>query len=232
VKRLEIKPRPNWQAEVERVGLTFHTPEGHAYWDESACYRFSAREVDEIEAATEELQRICLAAGQFIIDHDRFDDFHIPTAARPLIRDAWEKEPPSIYGRFDLMYNGSGPPKLLEYNANTPTSLLEASVVQWYWHLDKMPGTDQFNSIHEKLIAQWREILPYLKSGHLHFTAMNNAEDMTTIEYLRDTAQQGGIRTSALAIDQIGWNERAREFRNLEEHRIESIFRFIHGNGC
>jgi glutathionylspermidine synthase len=224
VKRLLVPPRRNWQAEVERLGLTFHTPEGHSYWDESVCYGFRSREVDEIEAATEELQRLCLAAGQFIIDNDRFDDFQIPAAARPHIRDAWEKEPPSIYGRFDLMYHGDGPPKLLEYNANTPTSLLEASVVQWYWHLDKMPGTDQFNSIHEKLIAQWREILPYLKGGHLHFTAMNNAEDMTTISYLRDTAQQGGIRTSALAIKQIGWNERAREFRDLEERRIDSIF--------
>jgi glutathionylspermidine synthase len=224
MKRLQIKARPNWQAEVERLGLKFHTPEGHPYWDESVCYRFSAREVDELEAATEELQRLCLLAGQFIIDHDRFDDFHIPAAARPLIRDAWEKEPPSIFGRFDLMYNGSSPPKLLEYNANTPTSLLEASVIQWYWHLDQMPGTDQFNSIHEKLIAQWREIQPYIKGNHLHFTAMNNAEDMTTISYLRNTAQQGGIQTSALAIGQVGWNERAREFRDLDERRIENIF--------
>jgi glutathionylspermidine synthase len=224
VKRLQIKARPNWQAEVERLGLKFHTPEGHPYWDESACYRFNAREVDQLEAATEELQRLCLLAGQFIIDNDRFDDFHIPAAARPFIRDAWEKEPPSIYGRFDLMYNGNSPPKLLEYNANTPTSLLEASVIQWYWHLDKMPGTDQFNSIHEKLIAQWREILPYVKSNHLHFTAMNNAEDMTTISYLRNTAEQGGIGTSALGIDQIGWNERAREFRDLDDRRIEDIF--------
>jgi glutathionylspermidine synthase len=224
VKRLEITPRPNWQAEVERLGLKFHTPEGHPYWDESVCYRFSSREVDELEAATEELQRLCLQAGQFIIDNDRFDDFHIPAAARPLIRDAWEKEPPSIYGRFDLMYDGSAPAKLLEYNANTPTSLLEASVIQWYWHLDQMPGTDQFNSIHEKLIAQWREIQPYIKGNHLHFAAMSNAEDMTTISYLRNTAQQGGIKTSALGIDQIGWNERAREFRDLEERRIENVF--------
>lgn len=83
MKRLQIKARPNWQAEVERHGLKFHTPEGHPYWDESVCYRFNAREVDELEAATEELQRLCLLAGQFIIDHDRFDDFHIPAAARP-----------------------------------------------------------------------------------------------------------------------------------------------------
>lgn len=224
MKRLRVKPRANWQAEVEKLGLQFHSPEGNPYWDESVCYRFSAREVDELERATEELQRLCLEAGQFIIDNDRFDDFHIPEAARPLICAAWEQEPPSIYGRFDLMYQGAFPAKLLEYNANTPTSLLEASVIQWYWHLDQMKGTDQFNSIHEKLIAQWREIQPYLKSGQLHFTSMDDAEDLTTITYLRDTAEQGGIRTSALTIDQIGWNERAREFRDLDERRIENIF--------
>ena len=142
-----------------------------------------------------------LKAGQYIIDNDRFDDFHIPAAARRLIRDTWETEPPSIYGRFDLMYNGNGPAKLLEYNANTPTSLLEASVIQWYWHRDTMRGKDQFNSIHEKLIAQWREIAPYVKGGHLHFTAMNDAEDITTISYLRDTAEQGGITESTKRAD-------------------------------
>jgi glutathionylspermidine synthase len=228
MRRLLIRPRSNWQAQVEQLGLVFHTPEGRPYWDESACYRFSSREVDALEAATEELQQLCLKAGQFIIDNDRFDDFRIPKAARPAIREAWEQEPPSIYGRFDLMYDGSGPPKLLEYNANTPTSLLEASVVQWHWHLDSKPGTDQFNSIHEKLIAQWRDIRTWMKSnGHgtqLHFASMDDAEDTTTVTYLRDTAEQGGISTSAMLIREIGWNEPAREFRDLDERRIDNIF--------
>jgi glutathionylspermidine synthase len=224
VQRLRIRPRNNWQAAVEKPGLQFHTPEGRTYWDESVCYRFRSREVDELEAATEELQQLCLKAGQFIIDNDRFDDFHIPAAVRPLIRKAWENEPPSIYGRFDLMYNGTSPPKLLEYNANTPTSLLEASVIQWYWHLDTKIGKDQFNSIHEKLIAQWREIQPYLKPNRLCFTSMDNAEDWTTVTYLRDTAEQAGIHTSALVINQIGWNEPAGEFRDLKGNRIDNVF--------
>lgn len=224
MQRLRIRPRQNWQAAVEKLGLQFHTPEGRPYWDESVCYRFRSREVDELEAATEELQQLCLKAGQFIIDNDRFDDFHIPAAARPLIREAWEKEPPSIYGRFDLMYNGASPPKLLEYNANTPTSLLEASVIQWYWLQETKIGRDQFNSIHEKLIAQWREIKPYLKPNRLCFTSMDDAEDWTTITYLRDTAEQAGIKSSALVINQVGWNERAREFRDLREDRIDNIF--------
>src|SRR5579863_10353777 len=101
MKRIAIKPRPNWQADVERHGLTFHTPGGERYWDESVCYHFTASEIDEIEAATEELQKLCLAAGQFILDNDRMGDLCIPEAARPAIRAAWEQEPPSIYGRFD-----------------------------------------------------------------------------------------------------------------------------------
>ena len=58
-----------------------------------------------------------------------------------------------MYGRFDLAYDGTTPPKLLEYNADTPTSLLEAAVIQWRWQQDMRPERDQFNSIHERLLA-------------------------------------------------------------------------------
>src|SRR5207248_5991552 len=55
-----------------------------------------------------------------------------------------------------LAYNGSGPPKLLEYNADTPTSVLEAAVIQWFWMKDVFPRMDQFNTIHERLIEAWK----------------------------------------------------------------------------
>jgi glutathionylspermidine synthase len=224
MRRELVDPRPNWRPEVERLGLIYHTPNGVAYWDESACYRFSSAEIDEIEAATEELQQLCLKAGQFIIDNDRFADLHIPPAAIPAIKDAWEKEPPSIYGRFDLAYDGRNPPKLLEYNAQTPTALLEASVVQWYWRQEVRPATDQFNSIHEKLIAKWQDLRSYLKGDALYFMHVDDAEDMMTVSYLRDTAGQAGIRTSALRVGEVGWNESGQCFRDLEEKTIRSLF--------
>ncbi len=224
MKRLPLTPRPNWPEQVEKLGFSFHTPHGEPYWDESACYQFEVAEIDELEAATEELQRICLAAGQFIIDHDRFDDLDIPAAARPAIRESWDAEPPSLYGRFDLAYDGTSPPKLLEYNANTPTALLEASVVQWYWRQEVFPATDQFNSIHEKLIAKWRDLKHYLKGGTLYFTSMPAEEDLTTIGYLRDTAQQAGLITEQLLVRQLGWNESAGQFRDLQEQAIKSLF--------
>jgi glutathionylspermidine synthase len=170
------------------------------------------------------LQNLCLKAGQFIIDNDRFDDLAIPHEARDAIRHTWESEPPSIYGRFDLLYDGSGPPKLLEYNANTPTGLLEAAVVQWDWRAEVFPATDQFNSIHEKLTDKWSELRRYLRSRTLHFTCMPNDEDLMTVTYLRDMAQQAGLATKHLFVRDIGWQRRDSTFRDLDEQVIHSIF--------
>ena len=35
-------------------------------------------------------------------------------------------------------YDGQGPAKLLEYNADTPTSVFETGVFQWVWLEDAM----------------------------------------------------------------------------------------------
>ena len=236
MQRIPLTPRDNWQQKVESVGLTFHTLEnGTPYWDESAAYQFTAAEIDTLEAAGNKLQEMCLAAAQHIIDEKRYPELDIPAAAIEAIEWAWNNEPPALYGRFDLSWAGAqsgSAPKLLEYNADTPTSLLEAAVVQWHW-LKDMPQSlvsykpDQFNSIHEKLIAKWRDIDPYL-SKPIYFAALDNPdnpEDQLTVTYLRDTAQQAKLETRQLAMHDIGWNDSQQAFLDLDEHPIFSIFK-------
>jgi glutathionylspermidine synthase len=234
MQRIPLTPRENWQQKVESVGLTFHTLEnGTPYWDESAAYQFTAAEIDTIEAAGYQLQEMCLAAAQHIIDEKRYAELDIPTSAIEAIEWAWNNEPPALYGRFDVSWSGaqSGQaPKLLEYNADTPTSLLEAAVVQWHW-LKDMPHSlvsskpDQFNSIHEKLIAKWKDIDPYL-SKPIYFAALDNPEeDQLTVTYLRDTAQQAGLDTRQLSMQEIGWNDAQQAFLDLDDHPIFSIFK-------
>jgi len=147
MKRLSITPRPDWRQRVESVGMLYHTIEGETYWDESACYQFTRSEIDALDLATAELHSLCLDAVEEVIRRDLFSRLCIPTECASLVIGSWEMDEPSIYGRFDLCWDGSGQPKLLEYNADTPTSLLEASVVQWFWLRDTQPGADQFNSI-------------------------------------------------------------------------------------
>jgi glutathionylspermidine synthase len=231
VKRLAIAPRPGWQAEVERAGLLWHTAGGEPYWNESACYVFRGAEIEAIAAATAELHRLCLAAGQAILDRDLFGRFGIPPWVVPLIRRAWEEEPPALYhGRFDLGYDGRNPPKLFEYNCDTPTALFEAAVVQWEWKEAVYPHHDQYNSLHESLVAKWRQLAPLLPGKmpgkRVHFTHVDDepGEDTLTVTYLRDTAEQGGVATAPILIEDVGWDSQSRRFVDLENRPIDTLF--------
>ena len=86
MQRTSITPRAGWQQIVEGYGLIWHTADDQLYWNESACYRFTAAEIDTIEAATAELYRLCMAAAQHVIDNNLFSRFGIPESVIPLIR--------------------------------------------------------------------------------------------------------------------------------------------------
>ncbi len=224
MKRIELTPRPDWQARVEALGFHFHTMDG-VYWDESACYRFSAAGIDTLEAATAELEARCSEAAGRVIESGELERFRIPEPFHKLVRDSWEDDEKSLYGRFDLSWDGRGEPKMLEYNADTPTALLEASVAQWYWLRDVFPGDDQFNSLHEKLVERWKRIGEDVPGNRIvHFAAVDaSPEDQGNLDYLRDTALQAGLDARALAVADIGWN--GKVFTDLEETPIAVLFK-------
>ncbi|MDE3165653.1 MAG: glutathionylspermidine synthase family protein, partial [Acidobacteriota bacterium] len=222
MRRITTDPRPDWQRKVEEYGLTWAAG-AQPYWNEAAFYEFTAKEVDALEAATNELEAMTLKAAQHIIDNQLYSRMGIPAAAVPLIENSWEAEPPSLYGRFDLAYDGVNPPKLLEYNADTPTSLLEAAVIQWYWLQDRFPKRDQFNSIHERLIALWKELAGYLPNRRLDLCSMDDAEDGMTVTYLQDTAQQAGLTANIFPIDEIGWD--GANFVGPEGDTLGAVFK-------
>ena len=224
MRRHSIEPRAKWQASVERVGLTFHTLEdGKPYWDESAYWEFTAAEVDRLEAATAEIQRLALAAGDVMLERNWLDRMGIPAAAHARIRETWLSEPPALYGRLDLAYDGRQI-KLLEYNADTPTALLEAAVAQWYWLEDRFPEADQFNSLHEKLVAKWKDLQGYVAQP-VYFAQDGAEEDRMTVTYLRDTAQQAGLKTVGLGMGEIGWQETQGQFVDPGLKPIGTIFK-------
>jgi glutathionylspermidine synthase len=224
MRRHKFVARSNWQQQVENVGLTYHTlSDGTPYWDESVYWEFSSAEIDRLEAATAEIQRLAFAAGEHILEHDRLAEMHIPPAAAARIRETWRMEPPALYGRLDLAFDGRQI-KLLEYNADTPTALIEAAVVQWYWLRDCFPDYDQFNSLHEKLLAKWKDLTPYV-SQPVYFAHDGSEEDHMTISYLRDTAQQAGLRTAAIPMHEIGWEAAKSRFVDQGRQPIRTLFK-------
>lgn len=224
IKKLRIDPQ--WQSRLESIGYGYHTLDDVPYWVDDYYYEIQNREADLIYKATNELWQMCLDAVEYIIKNREYRHFHIPDFMIPHIERSWEDDEPSLYGRFDFAYDaGVGALKMLEFNADTPTSLFETGIVQWYWKNHYFPElTDQFNSVHEQLIESWRGLKPYLKGDILHFScAKETLEDLTNVEYLRDTAIQAGIETKLVYIDDIGWTEHG--FVDLEGLPIRSIFK-------
>ncbi|MGW1589476.1 glutathionylspermidine synthase family protein [Streptomyces sp. NPDC002386] len=237
MERRTITPRPDWQRTVEEQGLVYpltRHPDGtlRPYWDESAYYVLTLDEVEALEETVAELHRMCLAAAAHIVGEDRFADLGI-TDPRIVaaVTEAWHRraELPTVYGRFDLRYDGTGPAELLEYNADTPTSLVEAASPQWFWMEERFPGADQWNSLHERLVDAWREQAALLPPGSpLHFahsSADELGEDLMTVAYLKETAEQAGLTTDWISMEEIGWDTLSGRFVDNGLRFIRAVFK-------
>jgi glutathionylspermidine synthase len=230
MQRIVCPERDDWRVTAEACGFDFHTIDGERYWDERAYYAFTLDEIErQIETPTGEIDAMCLElVGRAIDDEKYLQRLKIPEAFWPLISESWHRDDSSLYGRLDFSFGGRGPAKLLEYNADTPTSIFEAAVFQWTWleqaierHI--IPArADQFNSIHERLIEAWKK----LGAGrHLHLAGMTaSLEDAATLAYLEDTARQAGLPTTLIDIEDIGLRDDGL-FVDLDVRPIELSFK-------
>jgi glutathionylspermidine synthase len=230
MQRIACPERADWQVLAEQVGFDFHTINDAPYWVESAYYGLSLKQIEEdIEAPTAELDAMCRElVGRAIADDRMLKVLRIPERFWTYITASWKRGDPSLYGRFDLRYDGQGPAKLLEYNADTPTAAFETGVFQWLWlehaiERQIIPkDSDQFNSLHERLIEGWRKIG---RGRMLHVAGMtDNAEDAGTMAYIADCARQAGLETATLAMGAIGRLPNGT-FVDLENRPIELMFK-------
>jgi glutathionylspermidine synthase len=211
VERIAVAERPGWRETAEAMGFTFAHGDGQRYWDESACYRFSLGEVEQgIEEPSGELHALCLALVEEVVgSQELMHRLAIPDAMRDVVAASWKANAPSLYGRFDFSFDGTGPAKLLEYNADTPTSIYETALFQWRWLEDMIAsgalprGTDQYNRLHEALVERFGAL--FTKGSLVHFASdANHVEDRQTVRYLEDVARQAGLEPEFVAIDRIG----------------------------
>ncbi len=232
MQRVRIAERSQWRARAEESGFRFHTIDGLAYWDESAYYAFTLRQIEQdIEDPSAELHAMAMDLVDEVVGSQQLmEQLAIPPQFRDWIADSWRRREPHLYGRLDFAYDGTGPAKLYELNYDTPTSLFEASFFQWQWLEDQRnqnrlpPHADQFNAIHEALVERFGELAAQLPPP-LYFSAVGaSEEDQGTVAYLRDCAAQAGLRGEAIAIEDIGLSEDGR-FTALDDTVIGSLFK-------
>jgi glutathionylspermidine synthase len=231
LRRLKIGVRPDWREIAEREGFTFHYLDGELYWDESVAYAFTLDQIErDLEAPTEELHAMCLdLVDAATRSEELMTRLAIPAPFRDYVAESWRRAWPSLYGRFDFAYDGSSPAKLLEYNADTPTSIYETGYFQWAWLEARIAdgtlpaGADQFNSLHEKLIDRFAAI--FRPGSFVHFASLpDHVEDRQTVRYLEDLAAQAGLAPRFVAVEEIGVDADGC-FVDADRYIIRAIFK-------
>lgn len=231
--RIECTERKNWEAMAKEFGFKFHTMYGERYWDESAYYQFTLKQVEQgIEAPTEDIHQMCLRAVDVVLASDELlTKFAIPSQHWPFIRNSWKNGDPSLYSRLDFAYDGKGIAKLYENNADTPTSIYETGFWQWVWLENKVDDktlprhADQFNSVQEKLVNRFKELSILNPDRILHFACCKDTEeDRGTVQYLEDCAIAAGIETKFVYIEDIGVSV-DDEFTDIDNQVITWMFK-------
>lgn len=230
MERISVTARANLAESAAKHEFEFREGTGIPYWDESAYYRFSRRQIEEdLEKPAEEIENLCFEViARAMEDETVFNRLGIPEYFWDYIADSWRNREKNLYGRMDFSYDGKGPAKLLEYNADTPTTLYESAVFQWEWLEEAteeglLPeGGDQFNDIHERIVAA----LPHLGiSGPLHLAGNHDVEDdRGTVEYIGECAAEAGLTPVYLAMEDIGIGEQG-QFTDLDDKVISTLFK-------
>ena len=225
-----VRPRPDWQEKAEAAGFIFHHVDGDVYWDESVCYSFTLRQIEvDIEDPTQELVGMCLSlVDEAVNSEEMLTKLAIPPSSWDMVRESWNMGDATLYGRFDFAYDGQNPAKLYEYNADTPTSLYESAYFQWLWLEDARRAgivsrdADQYNLIQETLIKAFES---FGITTPMHFSCVTGSdEDLATVHYLRDCAEQAGIPTRHIFIEDIGIDG-GGQFVDMEDGPIRHLFK-------
>lgn len=248
MERIEYtEGRPGWETTIRHQGLVYGKDEdkpGYHYWNERAAYEISSAEKDHLKHTTEEVFYMCLQAADHM-STGAMGDLNLPAQAFALAKKSWDSHEMDFYGRFDFVpETETSDLKVLEFNADTPTGLVETAICQEGWFLDKFSGGSKnpygytsWNHIGEAFTNRWAFIRDHLTgsgkclTNTLHVAHVTDdvdptGEDKANAWMIAHAARQAGWDTQLMVIDDLYWDEDRGSWMDAgSDTEIESIFK-------
>lgn len=214
------KVQPISQTLMEEVGMTWHTDlDGQPYIADEIV-QVTEAETEAYYTAANALYDMYVEAAQHVIDNDLFLALDIPYNLIDPIRRSWGNDHRHLYGRFDFAGGVDGLPiKLIEFNADTPTSLFETAIVQWaLLKANGMNEAAQFNTVYDSLVKNFQRLVTgeadpqtfgdaYNYQNILFSSMRDLPEDERTVRFLQQMANDAGFQTDFCYMDEVGFLE-------------------------
>jgi len=212
-KFLDIKPVD--KSYLEQIGFTWHRDIGQDYIVQEKLIVLTEKEVDAYGAAAADIYKMFEMGAEHVIKNNLFDVLDIPEHLIESIKKSWKDERNNhLYGRFDLSGGIDGLPiKLIEFNADTPTLLLESTVVQWMQlEFNEFEDKKQFNNIYEAIGKRFVEIAKEDKgffSKFLFSSVESSSEEINTVKLLEQIAKDSQLLTKFTYLEDISFDEQS-----------------------
>ncbi|OCL86030.1 putative acid--amine ligase YgiC [Aliarcobacter thereius] len=221
MKLEKLKPLSNDY--LESIGFIWHTDSDESSYISDELVVISEAEAEAYYEAANELYEMFSEAGQYVIDNDLFHELNIPFNLVELVKESWENDVHwHLYSRFDLAGGLDGKAiKLIEFNADTPTSLFETAIIQWaILKQNSLDETSQFNNLYDALIDNFKRIITlnsdienfeeyYNKLGWkiLFSSISSSSEDINTTKLLQHIASEAGFNTDFEFIENVEFSD-------------------------
>lgn len=224
---------------LESLGFVWHTDSDESSYISDALVVISEAEAEAYYEATNTLYDMVVEAAEYVIENNLFHEIGIPFNLVEVLKESWESDVHwHLYGRFDLAGGVDGTPiKLLEFNADTPTSLFETAIIQWAMlKQNRLEEESQFNGLYEALVDNFKRLVTleedvstfeerYDGWNFLFTSVKGNAEEENTVRLLQHIATEAGFETEFAYIDEIEFSP--EEGILYQEKNYELWFKLI-----
>jgi glutathionylspermidine synthase len=207
--------------QLEELGFTWHTDSDNTTYISDSLVQVTHSEAEAYYEAANEIYDMYVEAASHVIENNLFFELGIPFNLIDAIKKSWENDVHwHIYGRFDFAGGIDGKSiKLLEFNADTPTSLFETALLQWgLLKANNMDENEQFNNVYEAIQNNFRRLITLFEDTELFderydgwkilFSSIHgNDEEEATTKLLRQMATDAGFNTGFEYLGDVRFDE-------------------------
>jgi len=222
---------------LNEIGFTWHTDTDGTKYVSDELVQVSPSEAEAYYKAGNELYDMYIEAAEYVIENDLFFDLGIPFNLVESIKKSWETDVHwHIYGRFDLSGGVDGSPiKLIEFNADTPTSLFETALLQWaLLKENNMDEDSQFNTLYESISQNFKRLITLDEDTSsfdanydgwkiLFSSVEGDDEEEATTRLLQQMATDAGFNTGFEYLQNVKFDEDG--IFDSEENQYEYWFK-------
>ncbi len=183
------------------------------------------QEINGYRKACDELYQMYLDAAEYVINNNLWNELNIPPNIIEQIKYTWSQDSHQhLIGRFDVAGGLDGLPiKLIEFNADTPTTLAETSYIQSEMlKINDIDENEQFNNVYVELVDYFKKlkILNPDKEPTLLVSTMGFDEDIINADVVYDAAEEAGFDVEYRDLEDVNFSPDEGIFVELKEERF------------